>query len=137
MRIRAVCPTGVHLEEEIDSVTVDTSTGQQTILEGHSAFIGLFVRSNVRVVLDPGQLDQRVVELWAVYGYVHVLDGDVLLVALGFADTQDEAEAMEAALEQARSRPQPPPVPLPGSGRRGGADSVPHQRGEVPARVRA
>ena len=50
MRIRAICPAGVRLEGPIDSVTVDTSTGQQTILDGHSAFIGLFSRSCVRVV---------------------------------------------------------------------------------------
>ncbi|WP_407344341.1 hypothetical protein [Pengzhenrongella phosphoraccumulans] len=132
MRIRAISPAGVRLEGPIESVTVDTSTGQQTILEGHSAFIGLFALSSVRVVLDPGQAKQRTAELWAASGYVHVLDADVLLVALGFADTEEELETMVAALEAARRRPLPP-VPQ-GAGRRGGTsgDVVPHQRVAVP-----
>jgi len=128
MRIRAISPAGVRLEGPIDSLTVDTSTGQQTILEGHSAFIGLFERSAVRVVLDPGKSQQRTAELWAAYGYVH----DVLLVALGFADTELELEAMVAALEAARQRPLPP-VPE-AVGRRGarGDDVIPQQRAAVP-----
>jgi len=132
MRIRAISPAGVRLEGPIESLTVDTSTGQQTILEGHSAFIGLFERSSVRVVLDPGQAQQRTAELWAAYGYVHVLDGDVLLVALGFADTELELQTMVAALEAARRRPLPP-VPE-SAGRRAGPDDVviPHQRAAVP-----
>lgn len=131
MRIRAISPAGVRLECPIDSLTVDTSTGQQTILEGHSAFIGLFARSSVRVVLDPGQAQQRTAELWAAYGYVHVLDADVLLVALGFADTEQELDAMVVELEAARRRPLPP-VPE-SSGRRGGrGDVIPHQRAAVP-----
>ena len=132
MRIRAISPAGVRLEGPIDSLTVDTSTGQQTILEGHSAFIGLFERSAVRVVLDPGKSQQRTAELWAAYGYVHVLDTDVLLVALGFADTELELEAMVAALEAARQRPLPP-VPE-AVGRRGarGDDVIPQQRAAVP-----
>ncbi|NTW42586.1 MAG: hypothetical protein HGA44_22395, partial [Cellulomonadaceae bacterium] len=108
MRIRAISPAGVRLEGPIESLTVDTSTGQQTILEGHSAFIGLFARSSVRVVLDPGEAQQRTAELWAAYGYVHVLDADVLLVALGFADTEVELDAMVTAIEAARRRPLEP-----------------------------
>ena len=132
MRIRAISPAGVRLEGPIDSLTVDTSTGQQTILEGHSAFIGLFARSSVRVVLDPGEAQQRTAGLWAAYGYVHVLDTDVLLVALGFADTEVEARRW--------SRRSKPPgdgrlVPVvEGAGRRGGlGDVVPHQRAAAPS----
>lgn len=132
MRIRAISPAGVRLEGEIDSLTVDTSTGQQTILEGHSAFIGLFARSCVRVVLDPGQREQRTAQLWAAYGYVHVLDGDVMLVALDFGETEQELDAMVAAIEAARQRPA---VPVPAWHARGAGpgDAVPHQRSEVAA----
>ena len=131
MRIRAISPAGVRLEGPIESLTVDTSTGQQTILEGHSAFIGLFARSSVRVVLDPGEVQQRTAELWAAYGYVHVLDADVLLVALGFAETEVELDAMVTALEAARRRPLEP-VPE-GPGRHGGrGDVVPQQRAAAP-----
>lgn len=136
MRIRAISPAGVRLEGEIDSLTVDTSTGQQTILEGHSAFIGLFARSCVRVVLDPGQREQRTAQLWAAYGYVHVLDGDVVLVALDFGETEQELDAMVAAIEAARQRPA---VPVPAWHARGAGpgDAVPHQRSEVAAGVAA
>lgn len=133
MRIRAISPSGVRLEGPIDSLTVDTSTGQQTILDGHSAFIGLFSRSCVRVVLDPGELEQRTAELWAAYGYVHVLDGDVVVVALGFGETEQELDELVGAIEAAR---QHPPVPAAApvvdalrAGARRRADEVPHQRG--------
>ncbi|WP_449386526.1 hypothetical protein [Cellulomonas soli] len=130
MRIRAISPAGVRLEDVIDSLTVDTSTGQQTILDGHSAFIGLFTRSCVRVVLDPGELEQRTVELWAAYGYVHVLDGDVALVALGFGESEQELDELIASIETARLNP-PTPVALPptrATRRTGAGDVLPQPR---------
>lgn len=130
MKIRAISPAGVRLEGVIDSLTVETSTGQQTILEGHSAFIGLFVRSCVRVVLDPGERVQRTAELWAAYGYVHVLDGDVALVALGFGETEEELDELVRSIEEARGRPAGhAPVWSPVDGGPGGV--VPHQRAEA------
>jgi F0F1-type ATP synthase epsilon subunit len=130
MKIRAISPAGVRLEGVIDSLTVETSTGQQTILEGHSAFIGLFVRSCVRVVLDPGERVQRTAELWAAYGYVHVLDGDVALVALGFGETEEELDELVRSIEEARGRPAGHvPAWSPMDGGRGGV--VPHQRAEA------
>ncbi|GAA3798033.1 hypothetical protein [Cellulomonas soli] len=135
MQIRAISPAGVRLEGPIESLTVDTSTGQQTILDGHSAFIGLFSRSCVRVVLDPGEVEQRTTEMWAAHGYVHVLDGDVLVVALGFGDSEQELDELVLAIEAARQTPPPtePVAPVqPVRSRRGGSrDEVPHQRAAV------
>lgn len=130
MRLRAISPVEVRLEGVIDSLTVETSTGQQTILEGHSTFIGLFVRSCVRVVLDPGEHVQRTAELWAAYGYVHVLDGDVMLVALGFGDTEAELDELIRSIEHARQQsPGQVAAGMPAEGAPGGG--VPRPRAEA------
>lgn len=76
MRLTAVSPFGEEFSGTIDAVVIDTIEGRHVILPEHGDFVGIFDLTEITVIQAD---DARVV--WAAFGYVHVFNGDVIVIA--------------------------------------------------------
>jgi F0F1-type ATP synthase epsilon subunit len=76
MKLTAVSPFGEEFSGAIDAVVVDTVEGRHVILPEHGDFVGIFDLTEITVIQSD---DARVV--WAAFGYVHVFNGDVVVIA--------------------------------------------------------
>ncbi|MEV7973679.1 hypothetical protein [Cellulomonas sp. NPDC089187] len=76
MKLTATSPFGEEFSGTIDAVVIDTIEGRRVILPEHGDFVGIFDLTEITVIQSD---DARVV--WAAFGYVHVFNGDVVVIA--------------------------------------------------------
>lgn len=96
-----VSPLGTAFEGEIESVRIDTRSGQLTIMPQHADFLAFFDVTEVRIAPLAGGPDAPEA-VWACAGHVHVKGDDVFVIAQ-FTDPEERTvRAVNGRLVSAR-----------------------------------
>ncbi|MFV0394181.1 MAG: hypothetical protein ACK5LC_07275 [Coprobacillaceae bacterium] len=93
MKLQIVSPAGLMYEEEVKGFSINTNTGERSILDRHGDFIAFYQFSDISILYDEKATNTTVSTYYVALGYLYVSDNKAYIIAQLASDKKEEIQA--------------------------------------------